>query len=47
MQNQKRRQMIEIEESYNKKINIFSTTTYEYGKIDIRFFNNKDEPVMV
>ena len=47
LQNQKRRQMIEIEESYNKKINIFSTTTYEYGKIDIRFFNNKDEPVMV
>ncbi|MBM2834628.1 MAG: Cytoplasmic axial filament protein CafA and Ribonuclease, partial [Candidatus Brocadiaceae bacterium] len=47
LQNQKRRQMIEIEESYNKKINIFSTTTHEYGKIDIRFFNNKDEPVMV
>ncbi|MDO8745218.1 MAG: Rne/Rng family ribonuclease [Candidatus Brocadiaceae bacterium] len=47
LQNQKRRQMIEIEEAYNKKINIFSTMNYEYGKIDIRYFNNKDEPVMV
>jgi len=47
LQNQKRRQMIEIEEAYNKKINIFSTTDHEYGRIDIRFFNNKDEPVMV
>ncbi|HHT9137281.1 MAG TPA: Rne/Rng family ribonuclease [Candidatus Wunengus sp. YC60] len=47
LQNQKRRQMIEIEEAHNKKINILSTTNHEYGKIDIRFFNNKDEPVMV
>ncbi len=47
LQNQKRRQMIEIEETYNKKVNIFSTMNHEYGKIDIRFFNNKDEPVMV
>ncbi len=47
LQNQKRRQLIEIEESYNKKINIFSTITNEYGKIEIRFFNNKDEPVVV
>ena len=47
LQNQKRKQMIEIEETYNKKINIFSATNLEYGKVDIRFFNHKDEPVVV
>lgn len=47
LQNQKRRQMIEIEESYNKKIHIFSTTNHEYGKIDIRYLNQKDEPVIL
>ncbi|NUO07732.1 MAG: Rne/Rng family ribonuclease [Candidatus Brocadia sp.] len=47
LQNQKRRQMIEIEESYHKKIHIFSTINHEHGKIDIRYLNQKDEPVMV
>ncbi|KAB2836575.1 MAG: Rne/Rng family ribonuclease [Candidatus Brocadia sp.] len=47
LQNQKRKQMIEIEESYNKKIHIFSTSNHEYGKIDIRYLNQKDEPVMI
>ena len=47
LQNQKRKQMIEIEDTYNKKINIFSTSNHEYGKIDIRYLNDKDEPVTV
>ncbi|MEB2308717.1 MAG: Rne/Rng family ribonuclease [Candidatus Brocadiaceae bacterium] len=47
LQNQKRKQMIEIEESYNKKIHIFSTANHEFGKIDIRYLNQKDEPVEI
>lgn len=47
LQNQKRKQMIEIEEFYNKKINIFSTNNHEYGRIEIRYLDNKDEPVMI
>lgn len=47
LQNQKRKQMIEIEESYNKKIHIFSTSNHEYSKIDIRYLNQKDEPVVI
>ncbi|MBV6519038.1 MAG: ribonuclease E [Candidatus Brocadia sp.] len=47
LQNQKRKQMIEIEESYNKKIHIFSTSNHEYGKVDIRYLNQKDEPVVI
>ncbi|MDE2216208.1 MAG: Rne/Rng family ribonuclease [Planctomycetota bacterium] len=47
LQNQKRKQMIEIEETYNKKINISSTMNHEYGRIDIRYFNHKDEPITV
>ncbi len=47
LQNQKRRQIIEIEETYNKKISILSSTNHECGKIDIRYFNQKDEPVTV
>ena len=39
--------MIEIEEFYNKKINIFSTNNHEYGRIEIRYLDNKDEPVMI
>lgn len=47
LQNQKRKQMMEIEESYNKKIHIFSTSNHEYSKIDIRYLNQKDEPVVI
>ncbi len=47
LQNQKRKQMLEIEESYNKKINIMSTTSHEYGKIDIRYLNHKDELITI
>ncbi|MGQ3684872.1 MAG: Rne/Rng family ribonuclease [Candidatus Loosdrechtia sp.] len=45
LQNQKRKQMLEIEESSSKKINIFSTNDHEYGKINIKYLNQKDEPV--
>ncbi|TVM01865.1 MAG: ribonuclease E [Candidatus Kuenenia stuttgartiensis] len=47
LQNQKRKQMAEIEDAYNKKIVIFTDTANEYGKIDIRYFDNKGEPVTV
>ena len=47
LQNQKRKQMIEIEDAYNKKINIISITNHEYGKIEIRYLNHKDEPVVI
>lgn len=47
LQNQKRKQMIEIEESYNKKIYILSTADHEYGKVNIRYLNHKDEPVTI
>lgn len=47
LQNQKRKQMLEIEESYSKKINIISTTNHEYGKIEIRYLNQKDEPISI
>ncbi|TLD41600.1 MAG: Cytoplasmic axial filament protein CafA and Ribonuclease G [Candidatus Jettenia ecosi] len=47
LQNQKRKQMIEIEESYNKKIYILSTADHEYSKVSIRYLNHKDEPVIV
>ncbi|MBM4054120.1 MAG: Rne/Rng family ribonuclease [Planctomycetes bacterium] len=47
LQNQKRKQMAEIEETYNKKIIIFNDTNNEYGKIEIRYFDNKGEPVVI
>jgi ribonuclease E len=47
LQNKKRKQMLEIEELYNKKIHIFSTVNHEFGKIEINYFNNKDEPVLL
>ncbi|CAG0943934.1 Ribonuclease E [Candidatus Brocadiaceae bacterium] len=47
LQNQKRKQMIEIEESYTKKVFIFSAPNHEYGKIDIRYLNQRDEPVIM
>ena len=47
LQNQKRKQMIEIEESYTKKVLIFSAPNHEYGKIDIRYLNQRDEPIIM
>ncbi|MCF6157875.1 MAG: Rne/Rng family ribonuclease [wastewater metagenome] len=47
LQNQKRKQMLEIEESCNKKINILSALDHEYSKIEIRYLNQKDEPVII
>jgi len=47
LQNQKRKQITDIEESYNKKINVFSTNNLEYGKIDIKFLNSKNESVFI
>ncbi len=47
LQNQKRKQMIEIEESYHKKVHIFSALDHEYGKIDIRYLNQKNELVVI
>ena len=47
LQNQKRKQITDIEESYNKKINVFSTNNLEYGKTDIKFLNSKNEPVFI
>ncbi len=47
LQNQKRKQMIEIEESYNKKIHIFSTPDHDYSKMDIRYLNQRNEPVEI
>jgi ribonuclease E len=39
--------MIEIEESYTKKVLIFSAPNHEYGKIDIRYLNQRDEPIIM
>ncbi|MDR4507295.1 MAG: Rne/Rng family ribonuclease [Candidatus Brocadiaceae bacterium] len=47
LQNQKRKQLTEIETTYNKKINIISSSDYEFGKIEINHLNSKNETVTV
>ena len=47
LHNQKRKQVIEIEETYNKKIHILGVPNYGIGKVEIKYLNHKDEPVLL